>query len=147
MKIIIIFILLFSYINADECGIKWSRYFNDKAKVADKYWRENQKMKILLNKKNISYYHIIKQKTKDISIDTDTIIKLSCTESQFDALKGRMKYIAKLKIVNSVYKEMMSLNNLELPKSEYIKKSDTKENIEAKADLKEQLRNSILGVE
>ena len=147
MKLIIIFILLFSYINADECGIKWSRYFNDKAKVSNKYWRENQKMKILLNKKNISYSHIIKQKTQDISIDKDAIIKLSCTESQFDALKGRMKYIAKLKIVNSVYKEMMSLNNLELPKSEYIKKSDTKENIEAKADLKEQLRNSILGVE
>jgi len=132
--------------NKKKCNQKWAKNFNNKAKIITKYVRENQKLKRVLINKNISYYHIIQQRTNNISIDMDAVIKLSCTESQFDTLKGRMKYIERLKIENSVYKELMSLNNLNLHKSEYIKKNDTKEHIEAKADLKEQLRNSILDI-
>lgn len=123
----------------EECKLKWRKYFNNKENIANQYWRENQKMKQLLHKKYINYYPIVKQRTYNISIDTKAIIKNSCTEGQFNMLKNKMKYIKKLKIENRIYKEMMSLNNLEVPKSDYIKKSDSKKHIKALANLREQL--------
>lgn len=124
----------------EKCDRKWSRYFNATSKISIKYWRENQKIKKLLLKKHINYYPIIKQRTYIISINTNSIIKHSCTTTQFEQLKAKMKNIERLKIENIVYKELMHLNNLELAKSDYIiKKSANNQHIKAIENLKEQL--------
>jgi len=96
----------------EKCNGKYWRYFQDSAHTIGETNKENNRIKLILQKNNIDYYEITKQRLINITIDENGIRDQSCSQEYFELMLRNEKNIKEAKAENEILNELMNNNDI-----------------------------------